>query len=129
MQPIEQQSAHRGAVIEASYPSQSEIDRAVRRAHRLRARATAVIFRRIGQGIGSTGARLLGLRARPNGDELSSMNALAALRSSAEILRDNPDLDRAQRSRLVDVVLTEEAKLEALAAKMFRRGGTPSGAA
>lgn len=44
---------------------------------------------------------------------------LTAIRSSAEILRDNPDIDSVRRRRFVDVVLTEEARLEALVARML----------
>lgn len=44
---------------------------------------------------------------------------LTAIRSSAEILRDNPDIDSVKRRRFVDVVLAEEARLEALVARML----------
>ncbi len=44
---------------------------------------------------------------------------LTAIRSSAEILRDNPDLDTAKRKRFVDIVLMEEARLEALVTRLL----------
>lgn len=130
MQPTtKKQSAAIKAVVEAEYPTQAQIDRAIRRAHRLRARATSSLFRRFGAWLRSSGAALAGRRPTADRPAEASLNALAALRSSAEILRDNPDLDRAQRGRLVDIVLAEEAKLEAIAAKVFGPGRASSGPA
>jgi signal transduction histidine kinase len=54
---------------------------------------------------------------------------LIAIRSSAEILRDNPDIDSVKRRRFVDIVLLEEARLEALVARLLddsdSRPGSP----
>jgi hypothetical protein len=44
--------------------------------------------------------------------------ALSSIRSSAEILRDTPDIDAADRRRFAEIVLAEEARLEALVAEM-----------
>lgn len=44
---------------------------------------------------------------------------LTAIRSSAEILRDNPDIDSVRRRRFVDIVLVEEARLEALVSQIL----------
>ena len=99
----------------------------VARGHRLRAEAVAAMARRLwarvrwffeptreGKPIGEAGP----------GDPLSALasdlrSPLTAIRSSAEILRDNPDIDWEKRRRFVDVVLTEEARLEALVARML----------
>ena len=120
MQPIQKQSVAPGGAFEANYPTQADINRAIRRAHRLRAYATAAILRKIGAALRRAAAPVLGGRRADDSEAEASINALAALRSSAEILRDNPDLDHAQRGRLVDIVLSEEAKLEAMVAKLFR---------
>lgn len=44
--------------------------------------------------------------------------ALSSIRSSAEILRDTPDIDPDERRRFAEIVLAEEARLERLVAEM-----------
>ena len=41
-------------------------------------------------------------------------NSLTAIRCAAELLRDNPGIALAERQRFIDIVLTEEARLERL---------------
>ncbi|QIE55497.1 hypothetical protein G5B40_08515 [Pikeienuella piscinae] len=89
-----------------------EIDAAMSRARRLRAEAVAAGF----AGLWRAPARLFTRRAAPHHVRTS----LTALRSSAEILRDNPEIDPAQRRRLVDIVLAEEARLERLIGRYDR---------
>ncbi len=56
--------------------------------------------------------------ARPGFDAEILIPALASIRSSAEILRDTPDIDPAERRRFAEIVLAEEARLEKLVAEM-----------
>lgn len=49
-------------------------------------------------------------------------SSLTAIRSSAEILRDNPDLPTAERARFVQILLAEESRLEQLAERIASRG-------
>lgn len=99
----------------------------VARGHHLRAEALAAMARRLaarvrwffeptpeGEATGKAGPE----------DPLSILasdlrSPLTAIRSSAEILRDNPDIDSVKRRRFVDIVLAEEARLEALVARML----------
>ncbi len=76
------------------------IDAAMLHARRLRAEAMAATLIAIWR---APGAALDWLRT-----------ALTGLRASAEILRDHPDISAAERRRLVEIVLAEEARLEAL---------------
>ena len=48
----------------------------------------------------------------------SLIPALSSIRSSAEILRDMPDIDPAERRRFAEIVLAEEARLEVLVKKV-----------
>jgi len=41
-------------------------------------------------------------------------NSLTAIRCAAELLRDNPGIALSERQRFIDIVLTEEARLERL---------------
>lgn len=52
---------------------------------------------------------------------------LSAIRTSAEILRDNPDIDDVKRKRFVDIVLAEEARLEALVLQMLKASNVKPG--
>jgi len=99
----------------------------VGRGHRLRAEAVAAMARRLAARVRwffepTPESEATG-EAGP-ADPLSVLasdlrSPLTAIRSSAEILRDNPDIDSEKRRRFVDVVLTEEAQLEALVARML----------
>lgn len=89
-----------------------EMDAAMARARRLRAEAVAAGFARLRR----LPARLFARRAAAH----PVLSSLTALRSSAEILRDNPEIDPDQRRRLVDIVLAEEARLERLVGRIDR---------
>ncbi|MEL6795103.1 MAG: hypothetical protein AAFP78_16720 [Pseudomonadota bacterium] len=89
--------------------SQEEVALAMRRAHRMRSLYIARLWRNAFAAVG----RLFGLR-RGRDIEYAKREALASLRSSAEILRDHPEMDTAQRRTLIDIVLAEEARLERL---------------
>lgn len=93
------------------------IDAAMAEARRLRAEAMAATLVGLWR---APGALLDWLRsARPAGAAAESpaqriRSALTALRASAEILRDHPEISAAERRRLVEIVLAEEARLERL---------------
>ncbi|MEM9735014.1 MAG: hypothetical protein AAF908_00215 [Pseudomonadota bacterium] len=53
------------------------------------------------------------------------LNALTAIRSSAEVLRDFPEIDPRQQRRFVEIVLAEEARLEALMPGLMGPGRRP----
>ncbi|MEL7466702.1 MAG: hypothetical protein AAFN79_21690 [Pseudomonadota bacterium] len=89
--------------------SLEEIDAAMRRAHLMRSLYIGEVWRSAFAAL----RRLAGFKSRPD-VEHAKRAALASLRSSAEILRDHPDIDTAQRRTLIDVVLAEEARLERL---------------
>ncbi|SLN75797.1 histidine kinase dimerization/phospho-acceptor domain-containing protein [Oceanibacterium hippocampi] len=48
---------------------------------------------------------------------------LTSIRSSAEILRDHPDIAASERGRFVDIVLAEEARIETLVAELLGNPG------
>lgn len=113
MQPLNEKT-------DMSYPSDAEIAAAMRRAHTLRAEATASGLRKIGGAI-RTLFRIGVKTPAPETEEFRS--SLTALRSSAELLRDAPEIEPAQRRRLIDIVLAEEARLERLVERRFDGGG------
>ncbi len=93
------------------------IDAAMLHARRLRAEAMAATLIALWR---APGVALDWLRAaRPSATPRRHAaerirTALTGLRASAEILRDHPDISAAERRRLVEIVLAEEARLEAL---------------
>lgn len=105
-----------------------QIQRAIRKAHLMRAHYIADMAEGAWQAIaGVFTGRKPKTQVTMSHDFRTS---LTSLRSSAEILRDHPDIDGAQRSRLLEVVLSEEKRLEDLVAKFVdRRGPAASGAA
>ena len=107
----------------------------VARGHRLRAEAVAAMARRLAARVRwffvPTPESEEAGEAGP-ADPLSVLasdlrSPLTAIRSSAEILRDNPDINSDKRRRFVDVVLTEEARLEALIARMLEASNVERG--
>ncbi|MEL7469740.1 MAG: hypothetical protein AAFN27_14890 [Pseudomonadota bacterium] len=54
------------------------------------------------------------------------LNALAAMRSSMEILRDTPDITPDQRTMFAGIALTEEARVERLLHELMAERGTQS---
>lgn len=97
-----------------AYPTPAEIEHHIVSARRIRAEAIAAAF----AGLGRIGRAAL--RQPADGPDIAAEAAtaarppLAAIRSSAEILRDNPDMPLTQRARFIDIVLAEEARLERL---------------
>jgi signal transduction histidine kinase len=107
----------------------------IARGHHLRAQAIARMAR---QGL----AKLRGLIGQARHGELPAeasredplsvlasdfRSPLTAIRSSAEILRDNPDMDSVKLRRFVDIVLAEEARLEALVSRMLDAANSERG--
>lgn len=58
---------------------------------------------------------------REEGLEHHLMTSLTALRSSAEILRDHPEIGQTDRQRFLAIVLSEEARLERLLRSVLNR--------
>ena len=93
--------------------SQDLVDYHVRQGKRLRAEAfqdllggVAGLFRKSPAAEAAEGG---------NGERETTLRAsLAAIRSAAELLRDNPGIAPAERRRFVDIVLAEEQRLERL---------------
>ena len=99
----------------------------VARGRQLRAQAIARIARHL---TGRVRALFSPARRADRGEAAGAEEALSALasgfrspltaiRSSAEILRDNPDIDSVRRRRFLDIVLMEEARLEALVSQLL----------
>ena len=102
----------------------------VRLGHGLRAEAIARMARQVSDWL----RRLFRSprRAEEVEDPLSLLagglrSPLSAIRTSAEILRDNPDIDDVKRKRFVDIVLAEEARLEALVLQMLKASNVKPG--
>ncbi len=106
----------------AKIPSSELLNFYLARGRRLRAEAMAGMFRQ-------AGAALRGLILRPFGDAAAASDRapdlmaqladglrtpLTSIRSSAEILRDNPDLPQDQRKRFLDTVIAEDQRLARL---------------
>ncbi len=101
--------------------SWSEIDKYIQRGHELRSQAIRRTF-----------GALLG-RVVPSAPKISAeqprerlLNAVTAIRSSLEVLRDAPDISEEDRARFVKSALHEEARLERMINEVFR---TRAGAA
>ncbi|MFN3262555.1 MAG: hypothetical protein ACE37J_18570 [Pikeienuella sp.] len=94
------------------------VDAAMLHARRLRAEAMAATLIALWRAPGAAldwlrAARPAAAAPRRHAAE-RIRTALTGLRASAEILRDHPDISAAERRRLVEIVLAEEARLEAL---------------
>ncbi|MEX2518921.1 MAG: histidine kinase dimerization/phospho-acceptor domain-containing protein [Paracoccaceae bacterium] len=89
---------------------------AILNGRRLRAEATRDMFLWLWRRPSAVGEWLRS--ARPQAETTPRthdvLNSLSALRASAEVLRDNPEIEPDQRRRLLDIVLSEEARLERL---------------
>lgn len=87
---------------------------AIMNGRRMRAEATRDMFIWLWRRPTAVAHRMRSARpeAAPKPTIPGARNALSALRASAELLRDNPEIEPEQRRRLVDIVLTEEARLE-----------------
>ncbi len=103
------------------------VDHHIQRARKLRAEAMARFIRELGAALRRTLRAMAGAASSAPGrtDDALSLIAdrlqspLTAIRCSAEILRDNPDIDAAERSRFLANLLAEEARLEALVRAML----------
>ena len=101
------------------------IDQYVRLGYQLRSKAVTEMSQRLTRRIGAFFRR--GPEKAPEAGEDDPQGLLAhhlitplsAIRSSAEILRDNPGIDSRERQRFVDIVLAEEARLESLLSRMI----------
>ena len=111
------QSSERGLPA-PRVPTEIEIARAVAAGQRLRAEVLRGGIRRLGLVLLAPFRRSRPVE-RP--DEPVA-NALAAIRSAAEVIRDTPDLDVRDRKRFADMVLSEEARLETLLGKWRNSG-------
>lgn len=102
------------------------IDYHIRYGNHLRAAVIASWARQLGAGL----SRLWRpVPARPRQETMAEKfaNGLAAIRCSAELLRDGGDLSPEERARFVSIVLEEEARLEAMLRELS--GTRPAGAA
>lgn len=93
------------------------LGRHVRRAQRLQVKAgldVAQGARRVITGQGR-------VPVAPEGVDERVATQLTAIRSSAELLRDAPDMSARDRARVLDVVLDAEARLEDVLAELRRR--------
>ncbi|MEM8756021.1 MAG: hypothetical protein AAGF90_23970, partial [Pseudomonadota bacterium] len=102
-------------------PTPAEVDAYVARAHELRSEAMAEGVRAVGRAFARLFARRPKADATAEAEAEAARNALSGLRASAEILRDEPDVSPARRRRLVEIILAEEARLEAMLARFAAR--------
>ncbi|MEO0362681.1 MAG: hypothetical protein AAF322_16290 [Pseudomonadota bacterium] len=102
-------------------PTPAEVDAYVARAHELRSEAMAEGLRAVGRAFARLFARRPKADATAEAEAEAARNALSGLRASAEILRDEPDVSPARRRRLVEIILAEEARLEAMLARFAAR--------
>ena len=107
------------------FPSRAEIEWHVANGRRLRAEAvaagTAAFGGWIRQAAGAARHRLATRASGSSGtaDTATTLRApLTAIRSTAEILHDNPDLSPAERTRFLRALLDEEQRLERLVAAL-----------
>ena len=98
-------------------PTLEEVDMYVRRGRRLRAEAFSdfllSLFSKtsVDRNAAQTNKPEVG---DTHGATGKLRNSLAAIRSAAELLRDNPGVEAAERQRFINIVLMEEARLERL---------------
>ena len=103
-------------------PSSQHLNHYIARGRRLRAEAMATMFRQAGAALRGLVSGPFGQRAgraSPAPDLLAQLadrlrTPLTSIRSSAEILRDNPDLPQDQRKRFLDAVIAEDQRLTRL---------------
>ncbi|MDJ0949827.1 MAG: histidine kinase dimerization/phospho-acceptor domain-containing protein [Alphaproteobacteria bacterium] len=99
----------------------------LRRGRQLRSQAAVGLLRRIGARLRRPFGRLRPARTPEDAAAVDVASRVAgglrapltSIRSCAEILRDNPDIDPAQRRRFIEIVLAEEARLEALISQLL----------
>lgn len=84
------------------------VDNHVSRARKVRAQAFKAFISRL---FTNTQADQFDREMSPNGENMLR-SSLTAIRSAAELLRDNPGITATERRRFIDIVLNEEARLE-----------------
>ena len=91
------------------FPKQRQIEHDIDVGNRMRSRMLVRAVTRFWRWI------TMPFRPVPSPDQIEpAANALAAIRSAVEILRDTPDLDARERRRFAEIILHEEGRLEAL---------------
>lgn len=106
---------------ETTPAAETQIERDLRRARAMRAKTFAWLF--AGRGpAAETGA--------PTPDVAHQVvNSLTAIRSTAEMLRDHPEIDVGERRHFLAMLLKEEARLEGLLPQALRALGGGGGRA
>lgn len=112
---------------EIPWPRPDEIEAHMRLAHEMRARAAREML-----------GALFSIKSRPAAEPaaeepLSALSEglrapLTSIRSSAEILRDHPEISPQERSRFVSNMLEAEARLEAVVSRLMRAARSEDGA-
>lgn len=109
---------HSKADARPTLPTQREIELYIAAGNRLRSRMIADATGRFWRWMTRP------FRSAPPADQVEpAANALAAIRSAVEILRDTPDLDARERRRFTEIILCEETRLESMLDAW--RGGRP----
>ena len=107
------------------------VDHYLRRGYQLRSKAVSQMSRQLSRRVGAffQRPRRPGKQEKtavkdPHGDLADSLiSPLSAIRSSAEILRDNPGIGSQEHQKYLEIVLAEEARLESLLVGMLRASG------
>ena len=113
----------------APFPTRAEIEWHMANGRRLRAEAFGTGLAALGawmaRGAGAAKCRLApAASGRSGADAASALLApLTAIRSTAEILHDNPDLPPWERARFLRILLAEEQRLDRLVASLARAPG------
>ena len=101
-------------------PTPEELNAYLVEAQKMRAEVLRIMVR---NGWARVRSLFTSRQARIEGADEEMISALTALRASAEALRDNPDTHRDARTRLIEIVLNEEARLERLLRRIGPKGG------
>ncbi len=114
--------------VEAPWPRPDEIDAHVRFAHEMRSR---MVHDLIGA-LFSTKAKAPDAPATAEEGALSTFSErlrapLTSIRSSAEILRDHPEISDQERGRFLTNLLEAEARLETVVSRIMRSARTEDG--
>lgn len=103
-------------------PTPEEVAWHVRNAQRLRSQVIGSALRAGARRLRAAGAQAArAVCGAGQGSEATAAlrSPLTAMRCAAEILRDNPDLPPAERSRFLQVLLAEERRMEELVAGLL----------
>jgi signal transduction histidine kinase len=94
------------------YPTQAEVQYYVALGRKLRAEALERMGRRIWARLTGRGRPVETTVRDPEAALIEMRTPLTAIRSFTEILIDNPAMPVAERSRFLEILLTEERRLE-----------------